>query len=48
MEVLEALKAPSQPELIKTESQAAQLVSRRETNPAVETGAVVTPMAHMD
>lgn len=44
VDVIEALKPLSQPELLKTEEQAAQLISRRETNPEVETGAVVTPM----
>jgi hypothetical protein len=48
VEVLEALKPLSQPELLKTEEQAAQLVSRREDDPTVETGAVVTPMAHLE
>jgi len=47
VDVLEALKPLSQPELLKTEAQVAQLVSRRETDPAVETGAVVTPIAHI-
>jgi hypothetical protein len=44
IEVLDALLPLSQPELLKTEAQAAQLVSRREGNPEVETGALVTPM----
>lgn len=47
VDVIDALKPLSQPELLKTEAQAAQLVSRRETNPEVETGALVTPMARI-
>ncbi|MGD0786944.1 MAG: hypothetical protein ABR898_03095 [Terracidiphilus sp.] len=48
VEVVEALKPLSQPELLKTEEQAATLVSRRESSPDVETGAVVTPLPRVN
>ena len=41
IEVIEALRPFAQPELLQTEEQDAALVSRRESNPEVETGAVV-------
>jgi hypothetical protein len=44
LEVLDALQPLAQPELLHTEEQMAELVSRRESNPAVETGAVLAPM----
>lgn len=44
IEVLEALRILAQPELLQTEETQAALVSRREGNPAIETGAVVAPM----
>ena len=48
LDVIDTLRPLSQPELLETQSQAAQLVSRRENNPTVETGAVVTPMARIN
>lgn len=45
VEVIDALKPLAQPELIQTQEQAATLVSRRESSPPVETGAVVAPIA---
>jgi hypothetical protein len=45
LEVIDALRPLAQPELIQTQEQSAALVSRRETNPAVDTGAVVAPIA---
>ena len=44
-EVIDALGPLAQPELLRTESQDASLISRRETEQEVETGAVVAPMA---
>ncbi len=44
-EVIDALRPLAQPELLRTESQDASLISRRETKQEVETGAVVTPIA---
>ncbi len=46
--VIEALQTLAQPELLKTQEQSAVLVSRRESNPEVETGAVVAPIANTD
>lgn len=46
VDVIDALRPLSQPQLLKTEEQSPQLVSRRETNPEVETGALVSPMPH--
>lgn len=45
VEVIEALIPLSQPELLRTQEQDAVLVSRREGEHAVETGAVVAPVA---
>ena len=45
VEVIEALRPLAQPELLRTDEQSAALVSRRETSPEVETGAVVAPIA---
>jgi hypothetical protein len=42
--VIDALRPLAQPGLLQTEQQPATLVSRRESNPEVETGAVVAPM----
>lgn len=47
VEVIEALRPLAQPELLQTEKQDASLVSRRESNPAIETGAVVAPIAQI-
>ena len=47
-EVINALGPLAQPELLRTQSQDASLISRRETEQVVETGAVVTPMALHD
>ena len=47
IEVIEALRPLAQPELLQTEQQDATLVSRRESNPAVETGAVLAPIAQV-
>ena len=44
VEVIEALRPLAQPELLQTDARDATLVSRRESNPEVETGAVVAPM----
>lgn len=44
--VIEALRTLAQPELLQTQEQSADLVSRRESNPEVETGAVVAPIAN--
>jgi hypothetical protein len=44
VDVLDALKPLSQPELLRTQEQDAQLISRRENPTRVETGAVVAPM----
>jgi len=44
VEVIDVLRALAQPELFTTRPHEAVLVSRRETNPEVETGAVVAPM----
>ena len=43
-EVIDALGPLAQPALLRTESQNALLISRRETEQEVETGAVVAPM----
>lgn len=45
VEVMEALGPLSQPELLRTEEQEAELVSRREDPQEVETGAVLAPVA---
>lgn len=45
IEVIRALAPLAQPELLETQEQAATLVSRRGSNPEVETGAVVAPIA---
>jgi hypothetical protein len=45
LDVIAALRPLSQPELIRTLEQDAALVSRREANPEVDTGAVVAPIA---
>lgn len=45
-EVIDVLQTLSQPDLLETEEQDAVLVSRRESKPEVETGAVVAPMAN--
>jgi hypothetical protein len=45
LEVIDALQPLSQPELLQTEQQNPTLVSRRESNPEIETGAVVAPIA---
>ena len=45
VQVIDALRPLSQPELLTTEKHNAVLVSRRESNPEVETGAVVAPIA---
>lgn len=45
VDVVEALRPLAQPELLQTEEQDATLISRRESNPEVETGAVVAPIA---
>jgi len=45
VEVIDALRHLAQPELFRTEQHDAMLVSRRESNPNVETGAVLAPMA---
>ena len=47
VDVIEALRVLSQPELLTTQSQTAELVSRREGTVAVETGAVVAPVARL-
>lgn len=47
LEVLGALGPLSQPELLRTEHQDATLVSRRESSPEVETGAVLAPLARI-
>ncbi len=47
-EVIDALGPLSQPELLQTESQDASLISRRETEQAVETGAVIAPIARRE
>ena len=44
-EVINALGPLAQPELLRTQAQDASLISRRETEQEVETGAVVAPMA---
>lgn len=46
VEVIDALIPLAQPQLLQTQEQNATLVSRRESNPEVETGAVVTPIAN--
>jgi len=48
VDVIEALRPLAQPELLSTEEHDAELVSRRESNPNVETGAVVAPMPQMN
>jgi hypothetical protein len=45
LEVLDALDSIAQPELLETHEQSAELVSRRESNPPVGTGALVAPVA---
>ena len=45
VDVIAALRPLAQPELSQTEEQPAMLISRRESNPDVETGAVVAPIA---
>jgi len=45
VEVIGALQPLAQPELLRTQQQDAALVSRRESSPEVETGAVVVPIA---
>lgn len=45
LDVIDALGPLSQPELLRTEEQEAELVSRREIPQEVETGAVVAPVA---
>lgn len=45
VDVLGALVPLSQPQLLRTEEQDAELVSRREETPEVETGAVIAPIA---
>lgn len=45
VDILDALRPLAQPELLQTQQQDANLVSRRESNPEVETGAVVAPIA---
>lgn len=45
VDVIEGLKPLAQPGLLHTQEQSAVLVSRREANPPVETGAVVAPIA---
>ncbi len=47
VDVIDALRPISQPELLRTQERDADLVSRRETKPDVEVGAVVAPMARM-
>ena len=47
VDVLEALRPLAQPELLRTQEQNANLISRRETEFAVETGAVLAPMARV-
>lgn len=47
LEVIEALKPLEQPELLHTQEQIAYLVSRREQNAPVETGAAVAPIARL-
>ncbi len=45
LEVIEALKALAQPELLQTQGRSAALVSRREGPVEVETGTVIAPIA---
>jgi hypothetical protein len=45
VDVVAALHPLAQPELLRTKEQDAALVSRRESSPEVETGAVVAPIA---
>jgi hypothetical protein len=45
LEVIAALKPLAQPELLRTQEQDANLISRREADQPVETGAVLAPMA---
>lgn len=47
VDVVAALRPLAQPDLLRTEEQDAELVSRRESNPEVETGAVVAPIAEI-
>jgi hypothetical protein len=47
LDVIEVLGTLSQPELLVTEARPAELVSRREGTVAVETGAVVAPLAQL-
>ena len=46
-DVIEALGPLAQPELLRTQSHDAKLISRREREQEVETGAVVTPLARL-
>lgn len=46
VDVVDTLQTLSQPELLQTEEQDATLISRRESEPEVETGTVVAPMAN--
>ena len=45
LDVIDALGPLSQPELLRTQEQEAELVSRRESPQEVQTGAVVAPVA---
>jgi hypothetical protein len=47
VDVIDALGPLAQPELLRTQEQDADLVSRREARPDVEIGAVVAPLARM-
>ncbi len=46
VDVIDALSALAQPELLQTQEHSATLISRRESSPEVETGAVVAPIAN--
>ncbi len=45
VDIVEALQALSQPELLVTDTRPAELISRREAASTVETAAVVAPVA---
>jgi hypothetical protein len=47
VDVIDALRPIAQPELLRTQERDADLVSRRETRPDAEVGAVVAPMARI-
>jgi len=48
IEVIDALRPLAQPQLLRTHEQDARLISRRESKPQPETGAIVAPIARQD